>query len=106
MTRNPLNGSALVAVAALAALLAACNSLLDVKVPDRVPAELLDDPKQAGLMVNSAIGDFECALGSAIVVEGIISDELADAQLGAQPATPTRTPRNRAGTAGCPVWPT
>ena len=83
MTRNPLNRSARVAVAALAAVLAACNSLLDVKVPDRVPAELLDDPKQAGLMVNSAIGDFECALGSAIVVEGIISDELADAQLGA-----------------------
>src|SRR5437764_364099 len=83
MTRNPLNRSARVAVAALAAVLAACNSLLDVKAPDRVPAELLDDPKQAGLMVNSAIGDFECALGSSILVEGIISDELADAQLGA-----------------------
>src|SRR5919202_2506187 len=34
-------------------------------------------------MVNSLIADFECAIGSFVTVEGIISDELADAQLGA-----------------------
>src|SRR6266700_6872623 len=80
MTRNPL--FRLAAAIALAALLA-CNQLLDVNATDRVPAELFDDPAQASLMVNSAVGDFECGIGSFVVVEAIISDELADAQLGA-----------------------
>lgn len=65
--------------------LSACNTsdLLNVKAPDRVPASTLDDPSQAALMVNSAGADFECAVGSWVTVEGIISDELGDAQLGA-----------------------
>src|SRR6185312_10363974 len=64
---------------------AACSTdrFLDVNAPSRVPVETLDSPTNAGLMVNSAIGDFECAFGSAVIVEAIISDELADAQLGA-----------------------
>jgi hypothetical protein len=75
---------ALVAIA-MSSVLAACNTdrLLDVKAPDRVPAELFDSPTQAALMVNSAIGDFECAYGSYTVVQALISDELGDAQLGA-----------------------
>jgi hypothetical protein len=48
-----------------------------------VPVGLIDDPKNATLMVASAQADFECALGAVISVEGLISDELADAQLGA-----------------------
>lgn len=70
---------------ALAAALTACDpsALLDVNAPDRVPAETLDDPKQAALMVNSTIADFECAYGAFVLVEAIISDEFADAQLGA-----------------------
>src|SRR6266700_3164795 len=80
MTRNPL--FRLAAAIALAALLA-CNQLLDVNATDRVPAELIDDPAQASLMVNSAVGDFECGIGSFVVVEAIISDEFSDAQLGA-----------------------
>src|SRR5688500_3144073 len=75
----------LCALGAASALLAACDTgrLLDVNAPSRVPVELFDSPTNAALMVNSAIGDFECAFGSAVTVEGIISDELADAQLGA-----------------------
>ena len=63
----------------------ACNSnrLLDVATPNNVPVAILDAPENASLMVNSAITDFECAFGSAVLVEGIISDELGDAQLGA-----------------------
>lgn len=80
-------GPALLSVAMASAmmLIGACNSsdLLDVATPANVPVALLDDPKNATLMVNSAVADFECAFGSAITVEGIISDELADAQLGA-----------------------
>jgi hypothetical protein len=72
------------AVVALA-IVAGCNTqdLLDVKAPDRVPASTLDNPTQAALMVNSTAADFECAVGSYVLVEGIISDEFGDAQLGA-----------------------
>lgn len=64
---------------------AACNTdrLLDVNAVDRVPATIFDSPSQAALMVNSVVADFECAYASAVIVEGIISDEFADAQLGA-----------------------
>ncbi len=64
---------------------AACDTqrLLDVSTPNNVPVAILDDPANATLMVNSAITDFECAFASAVLVEGIISDELGDAQLGA-----------------------
>lgn len=78
-------GRWLAAVTLAVAPLMACNtdSLLNVNAPDRVPASTLDDPKTAALMVSSSVGDFECAIGSYVVVEGLISDELGDAQLGA-----------------------
>ena len=79
--RAALSIAAIVAAGAIAA----CNTsdLLDVETPAAVPVGLIEDPKNATLMVNSAVADFECALGGAVTVEGIISDELADAQLGA-----------------------
>jgi hypothetical protein len=78
-------GAGLCAMIAASVLFAACSTdrFLDVNAPSRVPVETLDSPGNAGLMVNSAIGDFECAFGSAVIVEAVISDELADAQLGA-----------------------
>src|SRR4051812_17484825 len=80
--RGALSLAALVAIVGAAA---ACNSndLLAVETPATVPVSMIDDPKNADLMVNSVIADFECAFGSMVAVEGIISDELADAQLGA-----------------------
>jgi hypothetical protein len=84
-TRGRIRRAALSLAIGATTMLVACNStdLLDVATPANVPVAILDDPKNATLMVNSAVGDFECALGSTIAVEGIISDELADAQLGA-----------------------
>jgi hypothetical protein len=75
----------LAAMAAMLSAIAACNSsdLLRVDTPATVPVSMIDDPKNAELAVNSAVADFECAFGSMVAVEGIISDELADAQLGA-----------------------
>jgi hypothetical protein len=75
----------LLATACLAMLIAACNTsrLLDVTPTDRVGLTLYNDPAQATLMVNSAQAEYECAHASAVTVEAIISDELADAQLGA-----------------------
>ena len=93
MRRKQMSGAAVwnrplrtaAAIAGIAAIVAACSTddLLDVKAPDRVESSLFDNPTQAGLMVNSAVAEFECALASAVTVEAIISDEFADAQLGA-----------------------
>lgn len=84
-TTRRTGGHWLILAAVPIAILAGCNAqdLLNVKAPDRVPASLFDTPGQAALMVNSAAGDFECAFGSYVLVEGIISDEIGDAQLGA-----------------------
>src|ERR1035437_8487147 len=72
-------------VVAAAGLLAACNTsrLLDVTPPDQVPVSILDVPGNAVLMVNSMVGDYQCAFGSAIVVEALLAGEMNDAQLGA-----------------------
>jgi starch-binding outer membrane protein, SusD/RagB family len=68
---------------AVALLIGACtpSDLLDVQVPNSVPADVYDNPANATLMVNSVIGDFECAFGSFVVAEGIASDELHDSSL-------------------------
>jgi starch-binding outer membrane protein, SusD/RagB family len=71
------------AVLALAAGLAlgACDALddlLSVDKPGVVPAEGLSDPSKAVLLVNGAVGDFECALGSYIVMGGLIGEEFVD----------------------------
>jgi len=62
-------------VVAAAGLLAACNTnrLLDVTTPDQVPVSILDGPGNAVLMVNSVVGDYQCAFGSAIVVEALLA---------------------------------
>lgn len=63
----------------------ACDteSLLKVEAPSQMPAEDLENPANAALLVNGAIADFECAYGAFVVVQGIMSDELVDSQLGA-----------------------
>lgn len=73
------------AAIAVVASVTACNTdqLLNVKAPDRVPAETLDNPTQASLIVNSAVADFECAYAAYALATGIMSDEFGDAQLGA-----------------------
>jgi hypothetical protein len=72
----------LVAVAG-ASLLVACSAstgdLLSVQVPNSVPSTVYDDPSTATLMVNSVIGDFECAFGSFVTGEGMATDEIHDA---------------------------
>jgi SusD family len=89
-------------------LTAACDTsrLLDVSTPSQVPVELLDQPGNATLMINSMVGDYQCALGSAVVVEGLISGELNDAQLGAAQWDYARRTANALtngiyGTSGC-----
>ena len=70
----------MLALAAMVGSLAACDpdKLLDVDSPSRIPAEVLESPGNAELMVNSAIADFECAAGAYFVVSGLIGEELKD----------------------------
>jgi hypothetical protein len=111
MTRiaTPVGRSALVGGLVLTlGFLAACDTgrLLDVTTPNQVPVEILDQPGNATLLVNSAIGDFQCAFGSAVVVEALIAGEMNDAQLGAAQWDYARRTANTQtngiyGTSGC-----
>lgn len=59
-----------------------CNILdkgLEAVAPDKVETSSLEVPANAGLIVNSAIGNFECALNSYIVGAGMMSGEFMDA---------------------------
>jgi hypothetical protein len=67
---------------ALAGLLlfpAACGDLLDVEPPDLIPAENLADAANAELLVNGAIGDFECAYGAYVALTAVMAHEMLDA---------------------------
>jgi starch-binding outer membrane protein, SusD/RagB family len=69
-----------VALAAASAL-AGCKTsdYLEVESPSRIPAGNLESSANAQLLLNGAIADFECALGSYIVAGGLIGEELEDA---------------------------
>lgn len=75
-----VTGVAALALAGLAAC-ADASKILDQEAPSRVEASTLDNPAYAQLLVNGAIGDFECALGNYIIAGGLVGDELIDAQL-------------------------
>jgi hypothetical protein len=75
------SGLGLLAAAGAAACTDA-SRILDQEAPSRVEANTLDNPAYAQLLVNGAIGDFECAFTQYIVAGGLVGDELIDAQLG------------------------
>lgn len=53
----------------------ACDSLLEVKIPGRVPASTLDDPLLAPTLVVGALGEFECAYAQYVVTTGVLAEE-------------------------------
>ncbi|MGH7699401.1 MAG: RagB/SusD family nutrient uptake outer membrane protein [Gemmatimonadales bacterium] len=63
----------------VALLTAACEGVLDVPSPSRIPAEDLEAPANAQLLVNGAIADFDCAFGAYVVLGGLVGEELIDA---------------------------
>src|SRR5262249_41616838 len=70
--------------ATLMLALAACNPFdryLKVTSPEQIQTGLLEQPQNAVLISQGAIGDFECAYGAAIVVNGLVSGELIDGTL-------------------------
>ena len=85
MTRHSLRRAAravgLAGAAALlaAGLLTACKGdPLSAPSPTRVLADGLYVPANAQLLVNGAVGDFECAFNSYTTLGGLIGDELND----------------------------
>lgn len=56
----------------------ALDNALAVETPDVIPAEPLQDPANANLLVTGTISDFDCAFGAYIVMGGMIGDELVD----------------------------
>jgi hypothetical protein len=79
MTRTHADIACDLTVALLAAALLACEGPLDVDTPSRVPAEQLETPSSAGVLVTGAVADFECAFGAYVVLGGLIGEELIDA---------------------------
>ncbi len=59
----------------------ACSNLLDVKAPDAISTTSLENPLNAQLLVQSMIGDFDCALGSYVVATGLMSGEFQETTL-------------------------
>lgn len=74
-------GAALAGVLCLT--LAACSDITSLKqdAPSRIKAGDLEKPENAALLVESAVGDFQCALADYIVAGGLVGDELANANL-------------------------
>ena len=78
-----VRGLSSLTAAALCLALAACDDItsLDQEAPSRIPADSLEKPENARLLVQSAIGDFECALASYVVAGGLVGDELLNSNL-------------------------
>jgi hypothetical protein len=77
LRRTPALGALLVAGTLM--LPTGCGDVLDVQPPDLIPAEGLADPENAELLLNGAIGDFECAFGAYVTLTGVMAHEMIDA---------------------------
>ena len=62
------------------AAVAACNlnDALHVEAPSRIPAATIETPANAILLVNSLVGDFECAYGAYTAAGALIGEESVD----------------------------
>ncbi len=67
-------------VIALALVAAGCGSLTETSASQVLASSLLQ-PANAPLIANSVVADFECAYADYATATGLVSDELADAQL-------------------------
>lgn len=80
MNRAPARARSGLSAVGLALMLAipnmACEDLLQVDLPTKVAAENLESPTVAEVLVNSAIGEFECAFSQYVAASGQLTDEL------------------------------
>ncbi len=102
-----LTGRTTLRAALLAAALTvtACDNPLDVVTTSRIPAENIETPGNAQLLVDGAIADFECAFAAYTVQSATVGEEFIYAQQTADrtPADARRTTENdpRYSTFGC-----
>jgi hypothetical protein len=71
-------GAALSVLAATLWALAACDAVknpLDVEASSRIPAENVEVPANAQLLVDGTVADFECAFASYVVQGGEVTEE-------------------------------
>jgi hypothetical protein len=66
-------------IAGLLLLPTGCGDLLEVEPPDLIPADGLAGPENAEILLNGAIGDFECAFGAYVTLTGVMAHEMIDA---------------------------
>lgn len=62
-------------VVAITLAAAACNNILGVELPGRIPVALLDDPTAAPVLSASVVADFECAFSTYVNSTSTISDQ-------------------------------
>lgn len=82
MTRATMTAGQWLTVVVLSTPMLGCNILdkgLEAVAPDKIETSVLETPANAGLIVTSAIGNFECALKSYIVDAAMASGEFMDA---------------------------
>jgi hypothetical protein len=79
MKKHSLIMSALLFAGALSTTGCDLDKLLSVETASLIPAEPLETPPNAALLVNGAAADFDCAFNSYAAVTGLISGELVDA---------------------------
>ena len=82
--------------AALLLFVAACDAVknpLDVETSSRIPAENVETPGNAQLLVDGTIADFECAFASYVVQGATVGEEFVYAQ-----QTADRVPSDRRNT--------
>jgi hypothetical protein len=96
--------STIVGPVLLAISIAACNGILDVSLPGKVDAGVLDNPALAATMVTSAQADFECAFSEYVHSTGLWANELWNSSGGAE-VNPwgARLSTYDAGTGTCPT---
>ena len=96
---------ALAGALAFVATLGACDNPLDVATTSRIPAENVETPANAQLLLDGAVADFECAFASYVVMSATVGEEFMYAQQTADrvPADARRTNENdqRYATFGC-----
>jgi len=82
MTRAMMTTGQFITILVLSMPVLSCNVLdkgLEARAPDKIETSTLEIPANAGLIVNSAIGNFECALKMYIVDAAMGSGEFMDA---------------------------
>src|SRR5688500_19720452 len=68
------------AIVAAALTVTACDNPLDVVTTSRIPAENVESPANAQLLIDGAIADFECAFAAYVVQSATVGEEFIYAQ--------------------------